>query len=92
MRKMQCTPTDRLLGLTEAFIGRTMARLLKQLRPSGGRLLRRLDGVQACRRRLGFVEISKDNEQNRPTGLKLCIHLTQKVSADCGYDMPNGIV
>jgi hypothetical protein len=58
------------IGTDEAFVGRTMARLLQQLRPSGGTYGFVTDWTSPGmrRRRLGFVEeISKDNEQeNRP--------------------------
>ena len=62
-------PTD-FIGTNQAFLGRTMARLLKQLRPNGGTygFIVNWDGPGMLRRRLGFVEeISKDNEQdNKP--------------------------
>eukprot|EP00977_Amphora_coffeiformis_P000770 scaffold162_cov176-Amphora_coffeaeformis.AAC.30 len=55
------------IGTDQAFLGRTMARLLKQLRPEGGTyaFLMSWSSVGMGRRRLGFVEeMEKDNGHN----------------------------
>jgi hypothetical protein len=55
------------IGTDQAFLGRTMARLLQQLRPEGGTFGFVTDWKSAgmMRRRLGFVrEIAKQNEQD----------------------------
>jgi hypothetical protein len=80
------------IGTEEAFVGRTMARLLKQLRPEGGSygFVTSWTSAGMGRRRLGFVEeISKDNEQeNRPDWFEVDYPfktVNSKGFSDCDY-------
>jgi hypothetical protein len=81
------------IGTDQAFLGRTMARLLKQLRPEGGTYGFVTDWTSAgmARRRLGFVEeIAKDNHQeNRPDWFEVdypfnTVNVSKRF-ADCHY-------
>jgi hypothetical protein len=81
------------IGTDQAFLGRTMARLLKQLRPSGGTYGFVTDWTSPgmTRRRLGFIEeISKDNDQeNRPDWFEVdypfeTVNVSKRF-ADCDY-------
>lgn len=57
-------PIDAYVGTDNVYLGRTMARLLRQLKPEGGTYITLHNGNSATERHEGFVaEIEKDNNR-----------------------------